>query len=506
MVSSKIFRENPLSLAKKILENVDLNDSFFSRFEIKKPGFINFFLDRRWYEEVLKNILKEGENFGKTDFGGKKRVVVEFVSANPTGPMHIGNARGGAIGDSLAECFKFAGFFVSKEFYVNDAGNQIEKFKKSLSLRYLQLFSKEENFQMPTDCYLGEDIVQHAKNFADVYGDAFINRSEKERQDALVSYALPINIENLKKDLLKYRVEYDCWFFESSLYKNNSVFKIIDMLDKKGYVEKRDGATFFCYSKCGGEKDEVLIRENGIPTYFASDIAYHYDKFKNRSFDLAINIWGADHHGHVNRLKAALVVLGVNSTLEIVLMQLVRLVDKGQTLKLSKRAGNGISLNSLLEIIPIDVARFFFNLKEPNSHFDFDLNLAQEESEKNPVYYLQYAFARACGILNKLSIGQDFSFEEVDFSVLKEKEEFELIKEIARFPSEIIEAVRTYNPSKIARFALDVASLFHKFYVNCKIKGQAENILKFRVCLCIAVINVLKNAFSILKIEAKKEV
>ena len=508
MVAAKIFKKNPFELAEKILKNISLSDTFFSKFEIKKPGFINFFLGDEWYGSVLKEVLYERENFGKTDYGKGKRVILEYVSANPTGPMHIGNARGGAIGDSLAECFKFAGFEVLKEFYVNDAGNQIEKFKKSLNLRYEQIFLEEENFEMPQDCYLGEDIKEHAENFAKIYKDEFMNKDVEERKTALLNYALPLNIKNLKLDLEKYKVFYDNWFFESSLYENNSVFDIVKVLEEKGYTFKKDGATWFSFTKCGGDKDEVLIRDNGVPTYFASDIAYHFDKFKKRGFDIAIDIWGADHHGHIKRLKAALLVLGINSNfLEVVLMQMVRLVEKGKTLKLSKRAGNTITLNSLLGIIPIDVARFFFNMKEPNTHFDFDLDLARQESDKNPVYYVQYAYARACGILKKLKQKENnLDFKNVNFNISKTKEEIELIKQIARFPTEIIKAVETYNPSRITHFCFDLATFFHKFYVNCKIKDQKEEILRFRICLCVAVLNVLKNSFSILKIEAKREV
>ncbi len=508
MVAAKTFKKNPFELAEKILKNISLDGTFFSKFEVKKPGFINFFLGDEWYSSVLKEVLNEGENFGKTDYGKGKKVILEYVSANPTGPMHIGNARGGAIGDSLAECFKFAGFEVLKEFYVNDAGNQIEKFKKSLNLRYEQIFLKDENFKMPQDCYLGEDIKEHAENFAKIYKDEFMKKDIEERKTALLNYALPLNIKNLKLDLEKYKVLYDNWFFESSLYEDNSVFDIVKALEEKGYTFKKDGATWFSFTKCGGDKDEVLIRDSGVPTYFASDIAYHFNKLKKRKFDIAIDIWGADHHGHIKRLKAALGVLGVDfNSLEVVLMQMVRLVEKGKTLKLSKRAGNTITLNSLLDIIPIDVARFFFNMKEPNTHFDFDLDLARQESDKNPVYYVQYAYARACGILKKLEQEENsLDLKNVDFNILKTTEEIELIKQIAKFPSEIINAALTYNPSRIAHFCFDLSTLFHKFYVNCKIKGQEEEVLRFRVCLCVAVLNVLKNSFSILKIEAKKEV
>ncbi len=505
MVAAKHFKLPPLKLAEEIVANMPLNNSYFAKCEIKKPGFINFFFNNEWYVEALQNILSSGTSFGRTNFGKGEKVLLEFVSANPTGPMHIGNARGGAIGDSLAECFKFAGFNVEKEFYVNDAGNQIEKFKKSLAIRYEQIYKKTPNFVMPQDCYQGEDIIKHAKDFAKIYGEKYVNSSKQEMEQAILDYALPINIKNLESDLLKYKVEYDNWFFESNLYKDKKIYEVIDILTEKGYTFEKDGALWFGYSKCGGAKDEVLIRDNKIPTYFASDIAYHYNKFKVRGFSRAINIWGADHHGHVDRLKAALSVLGVErASLYVVLMQMVRIVKRGEAVKLSKRLGNSVTLNSLLDLIPIDVARFFFNMREPNSHFDFDLDLACEQSDNNPVYYVQYAYARICGILKKLA-GFNFSLS-ANFSLLNSFEELDLIKHIAKFPFEIIEAVKSYNPSKIVRFCLDGAAKFHKFYGVCRIKGEAADLVSARLGLCEAVRITLKNAFNILKIEAREEV
>lgn len=506
MVAAKIFRKPPVVLAESIVKNISFENSFFERCEVKKPGFINFFLKDSWFVEVLKNVLEEKELFGRTDYGKNKKVILEFVSANPTGPMHIGNARGGAIGDALAECYKFAGFFVVKEFYVNDAGNQIAKFKNSLFFRYEQLTGSKKEEYMPDGYYLGEDIIKHVENFLMENGNKISSCSDEEKKEALLNYALPINIKNLKLDLLKYNVEYDNWFFESDLYKKDEVLKIVYMLKEKGYAYEKDGAVWFSFTKCSGEKDEVLVRDSGVPTYFASDIAYHYDKFEKRGFDLAINVWGADHHGHVERLKAALKVLGVRGSLEVVLMQMVRLVNDGETLKLSKRLGNTISLNDLLNIIPIDVARFFFNMKEPNSHFDFDLNLAKQQSEKNPVYYVQYAYARICGILKNLNEESFVPNLNSDFYLLKTPEEKQLIKHMAKFPYEIKNVVQTNNPARIVHFTMEFATLFHKFYVNCKIKGQEQDVLNARLCLCFAVKEVLYNIFSILKIKAKEEV
>lgn len=506
MVGARIFRQSPMLLAQKIVDNLSLDGTYFQKCEIARPGFINFFLGKTWFTEAIVSILSEKENYGRSTFGGGKKVLVEFVSANPTGPMHIGNARGGAVGDCLAELLSWAGYDVTREFYVNDAGNQIEKFKKSLSIRYMQLYSKDGEIPFPEDCYQGEDIIQAAQSFAAIHKDKYVGVSEKERAQALVEYALPLNVKALKNDLLKYRIDYDSWFFESKLYKNDKVLKIIDMLKNRGYVYEKDGAVWLNLTKFKKDKDEVLVRENRIPTYFAADIAYHYDKLVGRNFQKAINIWGADHHGHVGRLKAALEILGVDpKRLDIILMQMVRLVRDGQTVRISKRSGKSITLKSLLDEIPIDAARFFFNMREVNSHFDFDLDLAVEQSSKNPVYYVQYAHARICKILKNLEkIGKKPSIDS-NYLLLTLREETDLIKAISKFPSEIIASVVSSNPSRLTKFILDVATLFHKFYGKCKVFGSEEELLKARLGLCLAVKITLKNALSILKISAPEE-
>lgn len=506
MVGAKAFKQSPKIIAQKIVDNVVLDDTYFDRCEIAGPGFINFFLNGTWFKEAIIAVLGEENHYGKTNFGLNKKVLVEFVSANPTGPMHIGNARGGAMGDCLSEILSWAGYNVSREFYVNDAGNQIEKFKKSLSIRYQQLFLGEQAVPLAEDCYQGADIIQRAKDFSDIYNDKYMNASEDERRQALVDYALPLNIEGLKTDLLKYKIQYDNWFLESDLHKQGKLYEIVDILKNRGFVYEAGGAVWFKATEFGGEKDEVLIRDNGIPTYFLADIAYHYNKLVDRGFDKAIDIWGADHHGHVARLKWALEALGIDSErLDIILMQMVRLVRDGETVKLSKRSGKSITLTSLLDEIPIDAARFFFNMREASSHFDFDLDLAIEESSKNPVYYVQYAHARICQILKNIEeLGYKPSIHS-EYELLKTKEEIELIKAIAKFPSEIIAAASSYNPSRITRFALDIATLFHKFYTVCKVKGSEEALLKARLSLCFAVKITLKNALTVLNISAPEE-
>ena len=528
MICARPFRNNPRAIAQKISEKIRLEGSCFERCEIAGPGFINFFFSADWYARVMKAVLDEKESYGKTDMGKGKRVLVEFVSANPTGPMHIGNARGGAIGDCLAAVLEKAGYEVEREFYVNDAGNQIEKFGKSLSLRYMQIcgeagqavcakgldieaFCKEiygedgnrPEFPMPEDVYLGMDIIAHAKNFYDKFGRDAADKSEEERRKALVDFALPINIEGLHRDLEKYRITYDTWFRESTLHNDGSVKEIIEKLKASGHTYEQDGALWFRTTDFGDEKDRVLVRENGIPTYLVPDIAYHYNKLAVRKFDKAVDIFGADHHGYIARIKASMTALGVDEKkLDIVIMQMVRLVKNGEAYKLSKRSGKAITLNTLLDEIPIDAARFFFNLREPNSQFDFDLDLAVSESSQNPVYYVQYAHARICSVLKKLAEeGVEIkAFDASCAKLLESSEEKEIIKLLANLPSVINDAARNYDPAKVTKYAIDLATLFHKFYNSCRIKGEEEALMQARLSLSLAVKQVIANILDMLKI------
>ena len=528
MICARPFRNNPRAIAQKISEKIRLEGSCFERCEIAGPGFINFFFSADWYARVMKAVLDEKESYGKTDMGKGKRVLVEFVSANPTGPMHIGNARGGAIGDCLAAVLEKAGYEVEREFYVNDAGNQIEKFGKSLSLRYMQIcgeagqavgakgldieaFCKEiygedgnrPEFPMPEDVYLGMDIIAHAKNFYDKFGRDAEDKSEEERRKALVDFALPINIEGLHRDLEKYRITYDTWFRESTLHNDGSVKEIIEKLKASGHTYEQDGALWFRTTDFGDEKDRVLVRENGIPTYLVPDIAYHYNKLAVRKFDKAVDIFGADHHGYIARIKASMTALGVDEKkLDIVIMQMVRLVKNGEAYKLSKRSGKAITLNTLLDEIPIDAARFFFNLREPNSQFDFDLDLAVSESSQNPVYYVQYAHARICSVLKKLAEeGVEIkAFDASCAKLLESSEEKEIIKLLANLPSVINDAARNYDPAKVTKYAIDLATLFHKFYNSCRIKGEEEALMQARLSLSLAVKQVIANILDMLKI------
>ena len=528
MVCARAFKLPPRKIAELIIEKIDLSGSVFERAEIAGPGFMNFFLSRKWFAETVENVLTEKENYGRIDYGQGKRVLVEFVSANPTGPMHIGNARGGAIGDCLASVLDWAGFHVEREFYVNDAGNQIEKFGKSLSLRYMHICSEKgqevlakaadteevcrliygeegssEDFPMPEDVYLGQDIIEHAKNYYDLHGDSLVNVSEEERRKALVDYALPINIAGLERDLKKYRIVYDNWFRESTVHAKNETKLVVDKLMEAGKAYEQDGAIWFKATEYGLDKDFVLRRSNGLYTYIVPDIAYHYDKLVTRNFDKAINVLGADHHGYVPRLKAALSALGIDaSKLDAVLMQMVRLVRKGETVKLSKRSGKAITLVTLLDEIPIDAARFYFNLREANSQFEFDLDLAVEKSSQNPVFYVQYAHARICSMLRNLKAEGIAVPENADFTLLTDPREIELIRHIASLPHEIELAAKAYDPAKLTKYAIDLATFFHRFYDACSVKNaESAELMNARILLCLAVRQTLRNVLTILKIE-----
>ena len=501
MVCARPFRNNPKKIAEAIVSKIDLNGSYFARCEVAGPGFINFFYSTEWYATVVATVLEQKEKYGETDLGAGKSVLVEFVSANPTGPMHIGNARGGAIGDCLASVLEKAGYEVAREFYINDAGNQIEKFKTSLEVRYLQIYKPET--ELPEDAYKGQDIIDHANAFNEIYGDKYVNADSEERRQALCDFALPKNIQKLHDDLGKYRIQYDKWFNESTLHKDGSVQRVIEQLKASGHTYEKDGALWFKTTEFGDEKDRVLVRENGVPTYLVPDIAYHYNKLAVRKFDKAVDIFGADHHGYIARIKASMTALGVDADrLDIVIMQMVNLVRNGEKYKLSKRSGKAITLSTLLDEIPIDAARFFFNLREPNSHFDFDLDLAVSQTSQNPVYYVQYAHARICSVLKKMNEEgiEVKSLDKAALSVLTAPEEQEMIKHLATLPNVINEAAKAYDPAKVTKYVIDLATMYHKFYNNCRIMGEDESVMQARLSLSLAVKQVIKNILDMLKI------
>lgn len=504
MAGARAFKKAPRMIAEAIVSCIDLDGTAFERVEIAGPGFMNFFLSQQFYSNVLKDVFSCGKDYGKSDYGQGKRVLVEFVSANPTGPMHIGNARGGAIGDCLASVLDWAGFSVNREFYVNDAGNQIEKFATSLEVRYLQHY--DSSVELPEDAYHGQDIVEHAENFIKEYGDKYVNADSKERRKALVDFALPKNIAGLERDLGRYRITYDKWFRESTLHNDGSVQRVIDALKEKGVTYEQDGALWFKASEYGNDKDIVLVRANGLPTYIVPDIAYHYNKLVTRGYDKAIDVLGADHHGYVPRMKAALTALGLDaSRLDCVIMQMVRLVREGETIKLSKRSGKAITLNTLIDEVPLDAARFFFNLREPNSHFDFDLELAAKQSSENPVYYVQYAHAGICSIIKK---AQEQGVElktpsDDELALLNSKEEKDLIRHLSLLTDEIVSAAKSYDPAKITHYVIELATLFHKFYNAQRVMlDDNEGLMQARLFLCKAVKDTIYNILTMLKITA----
>ena len=506
MVWSKAFRMPPRKIAEILSEKFYFDGTYIEKSEIAGPGFINFFLSDKYYADILADVDEKGKDYGKSDYGAGKRVLVEFVSANPTGPMHIGNARGGALGDCLASVLEAAGYYTEREFYINDAGNQINKFGLSLELRYLQLY--KDGIEMPEDSYHGEDIIQHAKDFAEIYGDSFVEKSEVERRKALVDFALPKNIKGLETDLAKYRIHYDTWFRESSLHQSGETSRIIELLKKSGYTYESEGALWFKATDFGCDKDFVLVRANGVPTYVVPDIAYHYNKLVTRNFDKAIDILGADHHGYVPRLKAALTALGIDADrLDVVLMQMVRLVRDGEVIKASKRSGKAITLVTLLDEVPIDAARFFFNLREPNSHFDFDLDLAVNESNSNPVYYVQYAYARICSIIRNLEAEgiKRRKCSQDELKLLNTPEERELTLHIAALTDEIIMSAKTYDPARITHYVTELATKFHKFYSVCRVKGNDESLTQARLTLCGDTATVIKNVLTLMKITAPEK-
>ena len=519
---SKALRMPPRKIAECILEKIDLEGTYFEKCEVAGPGFINFFLKSDFYADILLDVDALGDSYGRSDFGNGKKINVEFVSANPTGPMHMGNARGGALGDCLAAVLDWAGYEVEREFYVNDAGNQIDKFGLSLSVRYQQILKGEDFIELPEDSYHGDDIRVLAQSYIDENGDALLDVSEEERRKALVEFGLPQNIAKMKAAMEKYRIDYNTWFSELTLHNGGELQETIEILKKNGYTYEKDGALWYknidiqtAILKREGKsqeyidnlelKDDVLIRQNGNPTYFAADIAYHRNKLEKRGFDTAIDVWGADHHGHVARMKGAMEAVGIDGNrLDVVLMQLVNLMKDGKPVKMSKRTGKAITLVDLLDEVPIDAVRFLFNMREAGSAMDFDLDLAVEQSNQNPVYYCQYAHARICSILKKLEIEgvKARTPEKAELQLLTSEEEKDLISHLASLTGVIVNAANTYDPAKITHYATDLATKFHRFYNAQRVMVDDEALMQARIFLCLCVRRTMKNVLSMLKINA----
>ena len=525
LAAAKAMKMNPRQVATILTEHMALEGSYFTSVEIAGPGFMNFRLGDKWFGDTVTAIEAAGADYGCSDMLKGRKIMVEFVSANPTGPMHMGNARGGVLGDTLASVLQKSGADVWREFYVNDAGNQIEKFAKSLEARYFQIIKGEDAVEFPEDGYHGDDIRELAQLFYEKEGDKYLDCDEKTRHDALAQFGLGHNIPKMKADLERYGIKYDEWFFESSLHESGYVADTVAALTDLGYTYEKDGALWLKTAeilaknlRAAGKsdadieklalKDDVLRRANGFYTYFAADIAYHRNKFAVRGFDKVINIWGADNHGHVARLKGAMDALGLDGTnrLDIVLMQLVKLVRDGEVVRMSKRTGKAISLTDLLDEIPVDACRYFFNAK-PETQMEFDLGLAVREDSENPVYYVQYAHARICTLLKALAAEgyQVKDAADVDFTVLSVPEEKALIKQLAQYPVVVQLAARDYDPSFINRYLTELAAAFHKFYNACRIKGEAENVLLARLKLADTARAVLKNGMTLIGCSAPEK-
>ena len=502
MLLAKQAKKAPRMIAENIINNLMIEGTYVESVEIAGAGFINFRLKENWLSDGLKDALNQGEDYGNSDYGQGKKVQVEFVSANPTGELHMGNARGAAIGDSLASLLDAAGYDVEREFYVNDAGNQIEKFGNSLEARYLQQLGQDVEF--PEDGYHGEDIIKTMKEFIEEVGDKYLNADSDERKAEMVKYALEKKLADIRSGLSRFGVEYDVWFSEQSLHDSGAVVAVVDELAEKGYIEEKDGAKWFHAEKFGAEKPEVLVRANGIPTYYAADIAYHKNKF-DRGFEKVINIWGADHHGHVARLKGAVDAVGYNPEgLDVILMQLVRLFQGGEIVRMSKRSGKYVTLQELMDDVGVDASRFFFVMRSADSQMDFDLDLAKSESSDNPVYYVQYAHARICSILRQAE-EQGIklpAIEDVDLSLLKDESEIELIKKILDLPEEIIYSAVHQEPHRIATFAMDMAGLFHSFYGRCRVLGVEADVQAARLYLCKAAAGCIAKSLKLIGVTA----
>ena len=526
LAAAKAMKMNPRQVAQILTEQMDLTDTYFTSVELAGPGFLNFRLGSRWFGDTVACVEAEGADYGRNDTLTGKKYMVEFVSANPTGPMHMGNARGGVLGDTLANVLRRDGCDTWKEFYVNDAGNQINKFAVSLQARYLQILLGEENVPFPEDGYHGQDIKELAQAFYEKHGDRYQNVEEQTRLDALAAFGLENNIPKMKSDLRRYGIEYDQWFFESSLHESGYVAETVALLADKGWTYEKDGAlwlntTQLLKNKYLAEgksqkqvdkldlKDDVLRRANGFYTYFAADIAYHRNKLEVRGFDKTIDVWGADHHGHVARLQAALDGLGLDGShrLVVVLMQLVNLLQDGQPVRMSKRSGKAIALHDLLDEVSVDAARYFFNSRSATSPVDFDLDLAVREDSENPVYYVQYAHARICTLIARLA-EEGYAVPkagEIQSDLLSSDEEKSLIRALARLPEEIHAAARDYDPSRINRYLVELAGQFHRFYSACRIKGEEAAVLSARLKLADSVRSVLANCLGLLGVTAPEK-
>ena len=504
MQCAKPLRMAPRKIAEAIVENISLDGTYFESISIAGPGFLNFVLGQKWYADAVALVAEMGDNYGRLTAEKPEKIMIEFVSANPTGPMHMGNARGGVLGDCLAEVLSWAGHDVTREFYINDAGNQVDKFAKSVEGRYRQIIFGEDAVDFDESWYQGGDIKELAAQLYEMHGKSLLDMDDAERTETIVTYGLKQNIAGIQRDLGRYKINYDVWFHESTLHETGFVADTVELLRKAGVVYEQDGAVWLRSTDFGCDKDDVLQRANGFYTYFAADIAYHRNKFAERGFDRVINIWGAGHHGHVKRLQSALDAIGLDGSnrLEIILMQLVRMMQNGEVVRMSKRTGKSLTLSDLLDEMPVDAARFFFNSRAADTHLEFDMDLAIRQDSENPLYYVQYAHARICSMLRKLAEEGVAIPDSADLTVLTEGEEHALIKAVSQLPEEIAQAAVARDPSRLNKYAVALSAQFHRFYNACRIKDAEPAVRDARIVLSCAVRQTIENVLKILGVEA----
>lgn len=504
MQLTKIAKKPPRQIAEGIVEHFDAAKVHVSKIEIAGPGFINLYMNNAYLTDVITQVINAGNDYGRTDFGGNKKIQVEFVSANPTGSLHLGHARGAAVGDALCNVLDMGGFDVSREYYINDAGNQIANLAYSIEARYKQALGME--VPMPEDGYHGQDIVQFGQELAKEAGDKYVHLSDDERFQFFRQYGLEKELAKLKNDLKDFGVEFDVWFSETSLYETGAVEAIVDKLRDRGYVYDQEGATWLRSTDFGDDKDRVLIKNDGSYTYLTPDIAYHLNKF-SRGFEQLINIWGADHHGYIPRMKAAMQSLGYNADqLHVIINQMVSLYQGGEKVKMSKRTGKAVTMRDLMEEVGTDAVRYFFTMRSSDAHLDFDMDLAVSKSNENPVFYVQYAHARICSIFRKAAEeGINLENESVDLSLLSSEKEIELLKKIGQFPEEISVAAEQYAPHRIVRYVHELAALFHSFYNAAPVVTEDRELTKARLQLLQAVKITLGNALRVIGVSAPEK-
>ncbi len=504
MLLAKPCRKAPRDIAKIIAEYIDFSDSPIEKMEIAGPGFINFRMKEDWLNQAACEMLAEGEDFGRSRLGEGQKIQVEFVSANPTGDLHMGNARGAAIGDSLASVLDMAGFEVEREYYINDAGNQIDKFARTLNSRYLTACGVDNEF--PEDGYPGADLKELMEQLYSEIGDKYVHISEELRKEYLAEYGLKNKLASIKSSLERFGVTYDCWFSERSLHDSGQVKAAVEELDERGWLLTKDDAIWIDCSRMGPDmKPEVLVRGNGVPTYFAADIAYHKNKFQ-RGFDTVIDVWGADHHGHVARMQGSMEALGYRrDQLEVILMQFVRLIENGEVVKMSKRTGRFVTLDELIDDVGKDAARFLFIMRGADSLLDFDLNLAKEKSNDNPVYYVQYAHARICSILRAAAEQCVNADKTPDMMLLTAPAERDLLRKLADFPDEVAAAARLREPHRVAVYLTEVAAAFHNFYGQCHCLTDDPELTCARLHLIRMTAGVIRRGLNALGVSAPEK-